>query len=127
MKRLIVYAPVIVAAWQAWKHYPALMHRSPSHEVVIRNQAGRTMEGIRLSVDRRTFVKERLASGESVTFPFRVTRDASFGMDWGWSDSPTEAHWSGGRVYQGPIVQRHLITVVGDGGVIYSTENKLAP
>jgi hypothetical protein len=125
MKRFIVYALVIVAAWQAWKHYPALIHRSPSHEAVVRNQANRTMERIRLSVDHRTFVKERLASGESVTFPFRVAHDASFGLEWNWSDSPAEAHWSGGRVYKGPIVQRHRITVVRDGGVIYSTE-KLA-
>ncbi len=126
MKRLIVYALVIIAAWQTWKHYPDLVHRSPSHEAVIRNQAGRTMEKVRLSIDRRTFVKERLESGESVTYPFRVAHDASFDMQWGWSDSQAEGHWTGGRVYEGPIVQRHIITVVGDGGVIYSTENKLA-
>ena len=72
MKRLVIYALVLVAAWQAWKLYPALVHRAPSHEAVVRNQTDRAMERVRLSVGGQTFVKERLAGGESATFSFRV-------------------------------------------------------
>ena len=36
-----------------------------------------------------------------------------------------EYSWSGGLVPRGPMVQRHIMTVDQDAGVIYRAENKL--
>ena len=79
---------------------------------------------MRLKVGRQTFVKESLPDGERAEFPFRVTEDASFELTWTWAEAPGEMSWSGGYVPRGPMAQRHLMTVDGDGSVLYRAENK---
>lgn len=127
MMRFIVFALIAVAAWYGWSHRDSLFSKHPSHDAVIVNRSGREMDRVRLNVGGNAFVKEALADGATVTFPFRVSDDASFDLVWQWNGSDMEQHWTGGRVPKGPMVQRHTIMVDGDGGVTYQPENKLAP
>jgi hypothetical protein len=124
MKKLIVLLLFAVAAWYGWKHYPDLLARRPGHEAVIENQSGHTLQRIRLVVGGATFVKETLDDGDRVTFPFRVTNDASFELTWQWKDSIGERTWSGGLVPRGPMQQRHILTIDEEGAVLYRAENR---
>ena len=125
MKQLILLGLVALAAWYGWKHYPELIRRQPGHEAVVENRTGRTMDRIRLSVGGQTFVKERLPEGANAVFPFKVTSDASFTLVWQWENEPGERNWSGGMVPRGPMLQRHTMTVDGDGAVYYRAEPRL--
>ena len=123
MKKFLLLVLVGAAAWYGWKHYPSLFEKRPSHQAVVENDTGNTLTRIRVTVDGQTFVKEELADGASATFPFRVGRDATIDLDWQWGNRPGENHWSGGLVPKGPMVQRHLMIVDADGGVLYRTAN----
>jgi hypothetical protein len=124
MKNLILLVLVALVAWYGWKHLPSLLEKRPSHEAVIQNGTGTGLTRIRLTVDGQTFVKEELADGASVTFPFRVGKDASFQVTWQWADRVGESNWSGGMVPAGPMVQRHTMVIDADGGVVYSAAAK---
>jgi hypothetical protein len=124
MKKLLLLVFVAGVAWYGWKHYPSLIERRPSHEAVIQNSTGTGLTRIRLTVDGQTFVKEELPDGAKAVFPFRVGRDASFELVWQWSDRPGENTWTGGMVPKGPMVQRHIMTIDADAGVLYQAENK---
>ena len=124
MKKLIMLVLVAAVAWYGWKHLPSLLERRPSHEAVIQNSTGAGLTRIRLIVDGQTFVKEELADGASAVFPFRVGKDASFQLTWQWADRVGENSWSGGMVPAGPMVQRHTMTIDGDGGVVYRAAAK---
>ena len=124
MKKLLILVLVAGAGWYGWKHYPSLLERRPSHEAVVRNGTGSVLTRVRLTVDGQTFVKEELADGAAATFPFRVGQDASFELIWEWAQRPGENRWSGGMVPRGPMVQRHIIVVDDQGGVLYRAENK---
>jgi hypothetical protein len=124
MRRLIVLAIVAFAVWYGWKHYPSVFAHRPAHEAVVQNRTGGGLTRVRLTVDGQTFVKEDLPDGADAVFPFRVDKDASFELVWDWGNRPGEGSWSGGMVPHGPMVQRHVMTVDGDGGVIYQAENK---
>jgi len=54
----------------------------------------------------------------------KVANDASFQLVWEWKERLGERHWSGGMVPRGPMVQRHIMQIDGDGGVTYTAENK---
>ena len=124
MKRFIVFLLFVFAGWYAWKHWPDLVRHAPSHEAVIENDTGLTMERIRLTVDGQTFVRETLPNEQSAVIPFKVAHDASFQLVWEWKEKLGEKHWSGGMVPHGPMVQRHLMQVDADGGVVYTVRNK---
>jgi hypothetical protein len=124
MKKIVLFALIVVAAWYGWKRLPTLIERRPTHEAVVENSSGTGLTRIRLTVDGQTFVKEELADGAQAVFPFRVSRDASFQLVWQWSDRVGESNWSGGMVPRGPMVQRHIMTIDSDGGVLYRPENK---
>lgn len=124
MKKLLFLVLVAGVAWYGWKHYPSLIEHRPAHEAVIQNSTGAGLTRIRLTVDGQTFVKEELPDGAKAVFPFRVSRDASFDLVWEWSDRAGESKWSGGMVPVGPMVQRHVMTIDADGGVLYQPENK---
>jgi hypothetical protein len=124
MKKLIVLVLVVFVVWYGWKHYPQLFERRPSHEVVIRNRSDTGMIRVRVTVDGQTFVRDELPNGQDAAFPFRVANDASFQLVWQWSGREGEQQWSGGMVPRGPMVQRHIMTVDGDGGVVYETQVK---
>ena len=124
MNRLIFLLLLVIAGWWGWKHGPALFKRTASHEAVVENATGATMERVRLSVDGQTFVKELLPSEQRAVFEFKVANDATFGLEWEWKDRLGERRWRGGMVPRGPMVQRHRMQVEADGGVIYTASVK---
>jgi len=126
MKRLIFLLLVAVAAWYGWKHYPEILHRRGSDDLVIENSTGKTMERIRVEVDGQTLVKETLPDGQKAVIPFNVQNDASFRMEWQYDGVLGLHNWTGGMVPKGPMLQRHIITVDADDAVMYNAENKLA-
>ena len=124
MKRLLILIFVAFVAWNAWKYWPTIAHRQPYHEAVVANRSGTTLERVRLAIGDQTFVKETLPNGEKAVFPFRVGGDATFSLLWQWSDRMGESRWSGGRVTNGPMVQRFTMDIDSDAGVIYRAESK---
>src|SRR3989442_424611 len=118
MKKLLILALIGFAAWQAKLHYHELFHPLPSHEAVVVNSSGTGIERLRVKIGDQTFVKDKLAAGDRAVFPFRVSRDASFGVTWQWADRNDEKSWTGGMVPRGPMVQRHIITIEDGGDVI---------
>ena len=124
MKRFIIFLLLVVAGWYGWKHWEDLVRHSPGHEAVIENYSGLTMVRIRLTVDGQTLVREELPNEERAVIPFKVANDASFQLVWEWKEKLGERHWSGGMVPRGPMVQRHIIQVDADGGVVYTAQPK---
>jgi hypothetical protein len=124
MNRLIFLLLLVIAGWYGWKHGPALFKRTASHDAVVLNATGMTMERVRVTVDGQTFVKEVIDNEQSAVFPFKVAHDASFQLEWEWKDKLGERRWRGGMVPRGPMVQRHLMQVDADGGVVYTASVK---
>lgn len=124
MKKLLLLAIVVAAAWYGWKHYPDIVNPQPGHVAVVMNQTGRDMERVRLVVDGQTFVSETLADGAEAEFKFRVANDSEFQIVWQWSNAPGEFQWRGGRVPRGPMVQRHVFTVHGVNEIVYQARQK---
>ena len=124
MRRLLLLILFAVALWYGWQHRDELLHRKQSHEAVVENASGREMTRVRLSVGGQTFVKESIPDGQQAVFPFRVDRDATFELVWRFADASNEQSWAGGMVPRGPMLQRHVMTVDGDGAVLYRPENK---
>lgn len=118
MKRLILLAIFAFAAWYGWHHYQALLHPEPRHEAVVRNGTTEKLVRVRLTVGDHTYVKEELAAGASVTFPFTVSSDSNLDLTWEFETNTTTGHWTGGLVAKGPIVARHTLTIRDGGGVI---------
>ena len=125
MKKLIFLAIIAFAAWQAWKHYPDLLHRRASHEAVIENHGRDAIEHLKLKVGTQMFAKDAIESGASAVIPFQVDQDSEFDLTWEWRGRLKEDHWSGGMVPRGPMVQRHIFTIDDEGVVISRTDNKL--
>ena len=124
MKRLLLLILFAVALWYGWKHRDELFNRRSGHEAVIENASDRELTRVRLSVGGQTFVKESIPDGEKAVFPFRVDADATFELVWRFADASNEQTWKGGMVPKGPMLQRHIMTVDGDGAVLYRAENK---
>lgn len=124
MRRLLLLALFAVALWYGWQHRGELLNRRSGHEAVVENASGREMTRVRLSVGGQTFVKESIPDGQKAVFPFRVDADAKFDLVWRFADAAGEQSWSGGMVPRGPMLQRHIMTVDGDGEVLYRPENK---
>lgn len=126
MKRIFILALFAAAAWVAWKQWPTLFERKPSHDIVVVNEGRSTIERLRVTVAGRTFVEDTLRTGATFEFPFTPNGDSDIRMLWEWGDRPGEASWSGGRIATGPILQRHVLRIDSDGGVIYVPEDKPA-
>jgi len=124
MKKLLLLTLVILAAWTAWKQVPRILERPPEHELVVENQSHEAIERLRIMVGSQTFVKELLGSGEDASFTVRVHRDQRFEMTWQWASSNVETVWQGGHITQGPIAQRHVLSVLEGGGVIHHVERR---
>lgn len=124
MKRLIIFILVVAAAWYGWKKYPELVNRRPGHDAVVENAVGATLERVRLTVDGQTFVKEAIPENDKATFPFKVTHDSSFRLDWQINGRIGEFTWTGGMVPRGPMLQRHIFRIEEDNQVTYRAENK---
>jgi hypothetical protein len=126
MKNLLLLALLAFAAWYGWNHKDELLHRRAGHDAVIENHTGKTMERIRLTVDGQTLVKESLADEATAVLPFKVNNDAEFVLTWQYATQPGEQSWRGGSVPKGPLLQRHIFSLDGDGAVYYRAEPKLA-
>lgn len=124
MKRIILLLLVAVAAWYAWQNRDNLFGRQPRHEAVVENSSGREMIRVRVNVDGQAFAKESIPNGEEAVFPFRVDQDSEFRLVWQWAGAMGEQSWSGGMVPRGPMTQRHVMTVGGDGVVVYRATHK---
>jgi hypothetical protein len=124
MRRLIILVLLALAIWFGWRQYGDLFSRGPEHRAVIENRADRGMTAVRLKVDGKTFEKESLPDGEDATFTFRVARDTGFELTWSWAQAPGQLSWTGGYVTRGPMAQEHVMTVDGDGSVIYRAETR---
>jgi hypothetical protein len=125
MKKLIFWALVIVAGWYGWTHRDQLFKRQPGHDAVIENRSGMTLTRVRLTVDGQTLVKEELPNDEDATFRFQVQNDSDFRLEWQFREQLGEKRWQGGLVPRGPMVQRHIFTVDGEGGVTYHPEHRM--
>jgi hypothetical protein len=125
MKKLIILVLLVATGWYGWKHRDLILTRHPSHDAVIVNHSGREMDRIRLTVGGQTMVQETLADDRTATFPFRVTDDSEFDLVWQWANKDVDQRWHGGRVPKGPMVQRHIFTIDGEGAVLYEAQNKL--
>lgn len=124
MKRLLFLILIAVAAWYGWKNYPALMNRTPGHSATIANQTDFGIIRLRMTVDGQTQVKEKLLSGETAAFTFKVNNDSEIKLDWEWIGKMGERRWRGGRVSKGPLLARHEMQIVGDGEVNYRSMPK---
>lgn len=122
MKKIVLLAVLVFAAWQASKHWGDLFEKRIPNQAVVENNSNRPINRLRLTVGDRTFVREHLEPKATVMFPFEVRRDGSFGLVWEWGDAVGEQHWSGGFVAPGPILQRYRIIVHEDGSVVYLAE-----
>ena len=127
MKRLIFFALFGVAIWMAWKQWPTLFERKPTHDVIVVNESRSTIERLRVTVGGRTFVRDTLRAGTTFEFPFTPNNDTDIRMVWEWGDRLGEASWVGGRIAMGPLLQRHRIRIDPDGGVVYVAEDKPGP
>ena len=125
MKKLVILILFGLAGWYAWHHWRELTEHHPQHDVVVRNTSGSTILRLRVKVAGQTFVKDSLPPGSSETWHFETPEDTSFELVWEWGDRVGEAHWSGGTVPKGPLVRRHILAIDGDGGVVYTVEDKL--
>jgi len=125
MKRLVLLVLFGVAAWYAWHHWRDLTQRRPQHDLEVRNTSSSSILRLRATVAGQTFVKDTLPPGSSATWHFGTSEDTGFELVWEWGDKLGEMHWSGGHVPRGPIVRRHVLSIDGDGGVVYTVEDKL--
>lgn len=126
MKRLVLLVLVAAAGWYGWHHWQSLFEKRPRHDLLVVNSATSPIVRLRVRVGGQTFVKEQLAPGATAEWPFQVQDDSDFDLVWEWGDKLGEQHWSGGRVVKGPIVQRHTLTIDGQGGVVYTFEDQPA-
>lgn len=118
--RLLALVLLALAVWQGVRLAPRLFRKPPSHHVVVVNEGDRTIETLQVRVGRQRFEGGPLAKRDSIAWAFRVARDVPIEMVWTWEDRPDDEHaWDGGRVPVGPMVERFLIAVRDDGGVVF--------
>ncbi len=122
MKRWILLALIVALAWYGWKHYGEL-RGTPANEAVIRNETGRTIERLRVSIgDREYPAYDSLADGASVTQRFPLaSHDGTFHLRWLPRGRDVDLDWSGGVVTAGPVPMHHEMVLGDDGGVVWSS------
>lgn len=122
MKRFLMFAVVAAAAWYGWKHYQDLKPAA-ANEVVIENQAGRTLGRVRLSIGETEYpAYDSLYDGKSVTQKFPLaTNDGQFHLHWVLQSQAAEPEWSGGQVTSGPVKMRHRLQIERDMTVVWSS------
>ena len=121
MKRLVLIALVVVAGWYGWKHHDELrMHGT--HEIVVVNHSGRTLERVRIAVAGQEFAIEALDQGASKVMPMRSEQDGAFVLFWNVRGVEGDKHWTGGGFTHGPVLMRHRLEFVDGGGVVWDSE-----
>ena len=121
MKRLLLFALVVAAAWYGWKHHDELRSRG-THEIVAMNNTGRTLERVRISVAGQDFAIELLEPGATKVVPLRSEKDGEFLVFWNVRGVEGEKRWSGGGFTHGPVLMRHRLEFVDDNGVVWNSE-----
>jgi len=124
MKKLLILALLIFAGYTAWQRAPAFFKRPALHEAVVINQSRKDIIRVRVIVGDQTFVKESLPSGEDVTFTFRVNKEEPLSLEFVWKETDASDRWRGGKVTQGPIAQRHKLTIMDRNSVIHQVERR---
>src|SRR5262245_62650488 len=125
MKRLLLFALVVAAAWYGWKHHDEL-RRTGAHEIVAVNHTGRELERIRLTVAGQAFAIESLAPDATTRLALRSEQDGTFDVVWNAHGVMSEMHWTGGTFAHGPILMRHRLEFVPGDGIVYASE-RIAP
>ena len=126
MKRLFIVALLAFAAWFGWKKWPEFANSRPGHDLVLINNSDEALERLRVTVDGKTLVCERLEDGKTAVIPFKVQNTSDLQLEFQWSRREGIMTWRGGMVPAGPMLQKHILRIDPDGGVTYSTEHKLA-
>ncbi len=122
MKRGIVLAIVVVAAWYGWTHKGA-WGTPKGDEAVIENTADRAMDRVRLDASGTELpALDSISVGGQATIPFRVARDGAFHLRWVFRGTDMDKEWTGGEITAGPMHQRHHLQVSSDGGVVVTSE-----
>ena len=121
MKRLVLIALVVTAAWYGWKHHDELRTHG-AHEIVVVNHSGRALERVRIAVAGQSFAIEALEQGATKVFPMRSEQDGEFVLFWNVHGVEGDKHWSGGGFTHGPVRMRHRLEFVDDGGVVWNSE-----
>lgn len=123
MKRLILFAIIVAAAWYGWKHHDELRSRG-THELVLVNHSGLAIARIRVGIADDAWAVETLADGATATVPVRCEKDGTFDVSWQVPSKGGDRHWVGGVFTHGPLLMRHRFEFVDGDGVIWSSERK---
>jgi len=122
MIRLILFALLVFAAWQAKLHYSTLFEREPTQRLVVENRGDAPIERLRVTVAGRTMVRESVAPGASTTFNFSPHRESKFRVVWIWADRTTDYEWTGG--YASPNkTSDHTIRIAREHEVFHDAIN----
>lgn len=121
MKRLVLIALLVAAAWYGWKHQDELRTHG-THEIVVINHSGRALERIRIEVAGQEFAIEALEQGARKVLPMRSEQDGEFVLNWNVRGAEGDKHWSGGGFTHGPVLMRHRLEFVDDNGVVWDSE-----
>ena len=123
MKRLLLFALVIAAAWYGYNNYRTLLP-AKANEVVLVNNVGRAIERVRVSVPSQTVVVEVLEPGATVRRPLSAGTDGRFHVVWATRGIIGEREWHGGTYSHGPQLSTHSFEFRPDGTVLWTGELK---
>ena len=125
MKRLLLWAVVLVAAWYGWKHQDELRKRGTDEFVAV-NHSGQALERLRVSVAGEQFAVESLEKGATKRLALHSERDGMFELVWNVKGIEVEKRWSGGSFNPGPILMRHRFEFTDGDGVVWTSERLAA-
>src|SRR3974390_2161084 len=115
MKKLIMFALVVFAAWYGWHHYRELLHHEVMSKAVIANNTGHELTRVRLLAgDDAIGVKDSIPDNTRAEFPFHLDHDATFEIDWQYGDRAGESHWTGGSFTHGPTPPKLTFNINAD-------------
>ncbi len=123
IKRLLLLALVVAAAWYGSKNYTTLFP-SGSGDVVVVNNSGRAAERLRISVFDQTVVVETLEDGATARVPFQPQRNGAFRLVWSSRGALGEREWSGGTATRGTVLMTHQFELRPDNSVLWTSEMK---
>jgi len=122
MTRLIILLLLALAAWQAYIHYPSLLERHRQNEVVIRNDGDLAINRLRVVAGGKTFVKEVLVPGASVTYKVDDDVELRLRLVWYPANKPNESTWTGPTIMPGGGVERHTIIMYDNSKVVHQSQ-----
>ena len=109
--------------WYGWKHSGDL-RRPDTHEVVVVNHSGTSVERVRLSAGGEVVVVEALADGAETRRAMRAQGSGPFRVVWATPGRTGETTWSGGNLAEGAVLMRHRFEFNGEGRVVLTSAPK---